>query len=119
MTTIEIGSNSLFRSSVFDDLHSQDNELKRKIRIKFSFIRLILFVPDMSQTSTREEFNDRFHKDQLSIDIKKLVGAWSLTDQNPVIDEESSGFVSLDKKPMKIHLEVNYVNVFMHSKDGM
>ncbi|CAO3631028.1 unnamed protein product [Mucor hiemalis] len=105
------------RSSVFDDLHSQDNELKRKIRIKFSFIRLILFVPDMSQTSTREEFNDRFHKDQLSIDIKKLVGAWSLTDQNPVIDEESSGFVSLDKKPMKIHLEVNYVNVFMHSKD--
>lgn len=72
----------------------------------------------MSRTSTREEFNDRFHKDQLSIDIKKLVGTWSLTDQNPVIDEESTGFVSPDKKPMKIHIEINYVNVFMHAKNG-
>lgn len=105
-------------SSVFDDLHQQENTLNRKIRVRCAFIRVLLFVPDMSLTSTREEFNDRFHKSQLSLDIKKLVATWSSKDQPP-IDEETAGFVLKDKKkPTKLNVELNYVNVFMQLKQG-
>lgn len=94
---------------MYDDLKSQENIVHRRVRARCAFIRILLFVPDMSQTSTREEFNDRFHKSQLSIDVKKLVGNWSNADK-PLLEEE---FVLHDKKPTKINLDLNYVNVFM------
>ncbi|KAI8090453.1 hypothetical protein BDF21DRAFT_377473 [Thamnidium elegans] len=97
------------RPSVFDDLKSQENTVNQKVRVRCAFIRVLLFVPDMSQTSTRTEFNDRFHKSQLSIDIKKLAATWSNTDQ-PLLAEK---FVAKDKKPTKVNLELNYVNVFL------
>lgn len=94
---------------MFDDLKSQESTIRRKVRVRCAFIRILLFVPDMSQTSTREEFNDNFHKSQLSIDIKKLVAHWSNAEK-PLLQED---FVLHDKKPAKINLELNYVNVFM------
>lgn len=97
------------RPSVFDDLKSQENPVNQKVRVRCAFIRVLLFVPDMSRTSTRTEFNDQFHKSQLSIDIKKLAATWSNTDQ-PVLAEK---FIAKDKKPTKINLELDYVNVFL------
>lgn len=97
------------RPSVFDDLKSQENTVNQKVRVRCAFIRILLYVPDMSQTSTRTEFNDRFHKSQLSIDIKKLAATWSNTDQSAVTEE----FVHNDKNPTKINVELNYVNVFL------
>lgn len=97
---------------------SQESSLNRNIRVKCVYIRILLSVPDMSRASTREEFNDRFHKDQLSVDIKNLVGTWSSTDQPPTVDEESTRLVSHDKKPKKINVELDCVNVFMQLKQG-
>lgn len=93
------------RPSVFDDLKSQEEKVNRKVRVRCAFVRILLFVPDMSQTSTREEFNDTFHASQLSIDIKKIVAHYSNTTDLPLLHES--------KKPTKIHLDLNYVNVFM------
>jgi hypothetical protein len=113
---------------VFDDLQSQENIQKRKVRVRCAFIRLLLFVPDMSQSSTREEFNDRFHESQLSVDIKKLVGTWCST--TTVMDDYPSSLDSEDhphrrklrfdqaKMANKVNIELNYVNVFMHLKQG-
>jgi hypothetical protein len=92
----------------------------------------------MSQTSTREEFNDRFHESQLSVDVKKLVGTWCST--TTVIDDGSNHASSLDdedhhhhhhhhhhrrkpqfdqaKKANKLNIELNYVNVFMNLKQS-
>lgn len=95
---------------MFDDLQSFENTQKRKIKVKCAFIRVILFVPDMSQISTREEFNDKFHLSQLSVDIKKLVATWSSSSNS---DSDKPKQV---KKPNKINIELNYVNVFMHMK---
>lgn len=102
--------------------------------MRCAFIRVFLFVPDMSQTSTREEFNDRFHESQLSIDVKTLVGTWGST---TVIDDDLHHTPSLDKedrhhhhhhqrktrfdqvkKANKLNIELNYVNVFMHLKQS-
>ncbi|KAI7906721.1 uncharacterized protein BX663DRAFT_203307 [Cokeromyces recurvatus] len=116
-------SHSERRQSVFDDLEIQENIKKQKVRIRCAFIRVLLNVPDMSQITTREEFNDRIHVSQLSVDIKKLVGSWSST----VMDDHSSSIESEDyfsnkpsKHPNKLNIELNYINVFMqHTEDEM
>lgn len=109
---------------MFDDLQSLENTQKRKIKVKCAFIRVKLYVPDMSQSSTREEFNDKFHESQLSIDIKKLVGTWSST--TTLLEENNSSISTsfdsdrpkpkYDHKSNKINIELSYVNVFMHLK---
>ena len=104
---------------MFEDLQSQENTFNRKIRVKLAYIRILLSVPDMSHTSTREEFNDRFHKDQLSVDIKKTIVTWSSMNPPQSMDTETAGFASRDdKQPTKINLEIQYVNVFMHLQTG-
>ncbi|KAG1106160.1 hypothetical protein G6F42_016861 [Rhizopus arrhizus] len=129
------------RPSVFDDLQSQENIQKRKVRVKCAFIRILLFAPDMSQISTREEFNDRFHDSQLSLDIKTLIATWDST--TTVIDDaldsedphhhhhrptasknsrSSSSNTNINSindnnNNNKINIDLNYVNVFMHLKN--
>ncbi|KAI7888841.1 uncharacterized protein EV154DRAFT_539128 [Mucor mucedo] len=97
------------RPSVFDDFKTQG--VQRKVRVRCAFIRILLFVPDMSQSSTREEFNDTFHASQLSIDVKKLVAHYSnsTTDAPPLGQQQHENKM----RPTKIHLDLNYVNVFM------
>ncbi|KAI9487439.1 MAG: hypothetical protein EXX96DRAFT_476198 [Benjaminiella poitrasii] len=106
------------KHSVFDDLETQENIQKRKVRVRCAFIRILINAPDMSQISRREEFNDRFHESQLSVDVKKLVSTWCSTTTR--IDDHSSSFESDDyfgkqtKKPNnKLNIELNYVNVFI------
>lgn len=85
----------------------------------------------MSQISTREEFNDRFHDSQLSIDIKKLAVTWNSTTTviDDVLDSEdhrptasknsrsSSNSNVNNNSNNKLNVELNYVNVFMHLKN--
>ncbi|KAI8353657.1 hypothetical protein EDC96DRAFT_466439 [Choanephora cucurbitarum] len=120
---------SLREEKIFDDLEVIENIQKRKIRVRCAFIRLVLSVPDMSAVSTREEFNDRFHQSQLSVDIKKLMATWSST---TVVDEShhttpsathatvhtptgTSPRLNPDspQKPNKINIDLNYINVFL------
>ncbi|KAI8990792.1 hypothetical protein BDF20DRAFT_2784 [Mycotypha africana] len=115
-------------SSLFDALESEEIIQKRKVKVKLAFIRVILFVPDMSQASTREEFNDTFHPDQLSIDIKKVVCTFAST-TSTIEDDGMLGLehnyqqpnlnnnLSAHKKPNKINLELDSINVFMQLKD--
>ncbi|CEP08154.1 hypothetical protein [Parasitella parasitica] len=127
------------RPSVFDDLQFQENTQKRKVRVKCAFIRILLFAPDMSQISTREEFNDRFHDNQLSVDIKKLTATWNSTTTTVIEDDtedhyhrpaasrnsKSSSSSSNnnnnsnnadDNSNTKLNIDLGYVNVFMHLK---
>lgn len=95
----------------------------------------------MSQISTREEFNDRFHDSQLSLDIKTLIATWDST--TTVIDDaldsedphhhhhrptasknsrSSSSNTNINSindnnNNNKINIDLNYVNVFMHLKN--
>ncbi|GAN01286.1 autophagy regulatory protein [Mucor ambiguus] len=126
------------RPSVFDDLQSQESIQKRKVRVKCAFIRILLFAPDMSQISTREEFNDRFHDSQLSIDVKTLVATWNSTTtviddaldsdaphpynhhHRPTASKTSSSNTHIhtnNTNSNKLNIDLNYVNVFMHLKN--
>ncbi|KAF1796478.1 hypothetical protein FB192DRAFT_1292335 [Mucor lusitanicus] len=125
------------RPSVFDDLQSQENIQKRKVRVKCAFIRILLFAPDMSQISTREEFNDRFHDSQLSIDIKALVATWNSTTtviddaldsedphpyHRPTASKNSSSSNNTNihtnqSNSNKLNIDLSYVNVFMQLKN--
>jgi hypothetical protein len=81
----------------------------------------------MSLISTRGEFNDQFNRNQLSVDIKKVIGTWSSNDNNRKnsIDENDSGAaghayidLSAQPTPTKINIELDYVNVFMKEANG-
>lgn len=122
---------------MFDDLQSQENIQKRKVRVKCAFIRILLFAPDMSQISTREEFNDRFHDSQLSIDIKALVATWNSTTtviddaldsedphpyHRPTASKNSSSSNNTNihtnqSNSNKLNIDLSYVNVFMQLKN--
>ncbi|RCI05002.1 autophagy- protein 2, partial [Rhizopus stolonifer] len=102
--------------SIFDDLQTQQNTRKTKVRLKCAFIRVLLSVPDMSAVSTRKEFNDQFHQSQLSVDIKKLVATWC-----SLVDDHTTGALENEDhthKPEtnKVNIDLNYVNVFMQSR---
>jgi hypothetical protein len=81
----------------------------------------------MSLISTRGEFNDQFNRNQLSVDIKKVIGTWSSNDNNRrnSIDENDSGAaghayidLSAQPPPTKINIELDHVNVFMKEANG-
>jgi hypothetical protein len=91
----------------------------KRIRLKMGFIRVVLSVPDMSLVCTRNEFNDRHHSDQLSLDIASLDGLWdnqSSTDTSLASDVFSSAAVK--SKPTTISVTLDYVNVFLKLNEG-
>ncbi|RCI05217.1 autophagy- protein 2 [Rhizopus stolonifer] len=92
---------------------SSDTSPNRKVQVKCSFIRLVLFSPDMSQAKSRYEFNDKNHESQLSVDVKKATASWSTsptTEATKDIDEKESNNTNYNTR---INIELNYVNVFI------
>jgi hypothetical protein len=112
----------LSEQAVYEDLDRQTRKMDdhKRIRLKMGFIRVVLSVPDMSQVCTRNEFNDRHHSDQLSLDIASLDGLWdnqSSTDTSLASDVFSTATVK--SKPTTISVTLDYVNVFLKLNEGM
>ncbi|KAI8885102.1 hypothetical protein K501DRAFT_246445 [Backusella circina FSU 941] len=106
--------------SVYEDLDRQTKKIdeSKRIRLKMAFIRIVLSVPDMSQVCTRNEFNDRFHSDQLSLDIALLDGLWdnqSSTDTSLASDIFS--MAAIKSKPTTISVTLDCINVFLKLYD--
>ncbi|CAO3617552.1 unnamed protein product [Cunninghamella echinulata] len=86
---------------IYEDLNKVSNEYQHHIqaKVKFSLIRLVLYAPDMSQSNTRDEFNDLYHGDILSVDVKKITTSWK-TDHSISQTE-------------KIAVDLDRINVFL------
>ncbi|KAL0085769.1 hypothetical protein F4703DRAFT_1979451 [Phycomyces blakesleeanus] len=124
-------SNNSFGQQVYDDLDQTLNlcQERKKARIKCAFIRLVLYVPDMSQSSTRDEFNDHMHADLLSVDVQKVVASWQSDDgpdESQIPGREDHTIPSaytphqtpIDRnletpKPTKVSVDVNAIYVFV------
>ncbi|KAI9249301.1 hypothetical protein BY458DRAFT_559947 [Sporodiniella umbellata] len=94
-------------------LESIDTLPNRKVQIKCAFIRLSLLTPDMSGCKSRYEFNDKHHKSQLSVDVKKITTSWStspITESTNEIEEKEQA--NTDYKT-RLNMELNYINVFI------
>ncbi|KAI7862276.1 hypothetical protein BDF14DRAFT_1974660 [Spinellus fusiger] len=130
-------SDGSYGQRIYDDLdqYSTDCQQYKSVRVKFAFIRLLLHVPDMSHSSTRDESNDKLHAELLSVDIRRIVGFWKNDEaenkgssprqkgtspnayapqQGPSIDS------STVNQPTKISVEVNSVHIYVtQSKDAL
>lgn len=88
----------------------------RRIQVKCAFIRLVLLSPDMSQATSRYDFNDKNHENQLSVDVKKAVVFWSTSptaETTKDIDEKESAHIN---NATRMNIELNFINVFI--KEG-
>lgn len=127
---VSASSNS-FGQRIYEDLDriSDHETMRRKVRLRCSFIRAILYVPDMSQVSMRDEFNDQNHSDMLLVDIKKLLATW--TSDVDSTDARSDGIATNFQhysqprsssengdNPIKIVAECNFINVFLRQAPG-
>ncbi|KAI8381283.1 uncharacterized protein BYT42DRAFT_565980 [Radiomyces spectabilis] len=118
------------------DLASQRHRQRKKSRIRCAFIRVLLYVPDMSDATSRETVvSDRIHADLLSVDLKKITATWSSIcdapdtpgeDCSPLGPRGASPYqrfqnTQLDsepqQQPIKVNVEINCINVFMKSCD--
>ncbi|KAI8333041.1 hypothetical protein BC941DRAFT_516431 [Chlamydoabsidia padenii] len=95
------GSDQSFGQKIYEDLDDAAKEHQQRIqaKIRLAFIRIVLYAPDMSKSSTRDEFNDQFHQDVLSVDVKKITACWN---------------TDLSKhQPQKITVDLDCINVFL------
>ncbi|CAO3577634.1 unnamed protein product [Absidia cylindrospora] len=90
-----------FDQKIYEDLDKGTKEHQQCIqaKVRLAFLRLILYAPDMSQSNTRDEFNDKFHDDILSVDIKKIAACWN-TDL-------------LKHQPQRATVDLDSINVFL------
>ena len=109
---------------IYEDLDraSVEHQHRKRMRVHFSFIRILVYIPDMSQVCVRDAFNDLLHADMLSVDIKKLVMHWKSEVDDHETDTTSahSGFQASPppEKPMKFQVDCNFINVFLHLAEG-
>lgn len=75
----------------------------------------------------RDEFNDQFHSDLLSVDIKKILLSWSSEHDNED-DEHKSAHTIYSRLqtiksdepglPIKVQVDCNFINVFLKLANG-
>ncbi|KAG1140944.1 hypothetical protein G6F37_009155 [Rhizopus arrhizus] len=85
----------------------------RRVQVKCAFIRLVLLSPDMSQATSRYDFNDKNHENQLSVDVKKAVVFWSTSptaETTKDIDEKESAHIN---NATRMNIELNFINIFI------
>ncbi|KAI9493115.1 hypothetical protein BDB00DRAFT_872630 [Zychaea mexicana] len=108
---------------VYEDLDraSVEHQHRKKLRVKCAFIRILLFIPDMSQVCVRDEFNDLQHADTLSVDIKRLVLNWNSEVGDSDVDAGSvhSRYprTARAETPTKLHVDCSFINVFLQLAD--
>ena len=104
---------------IYEDLDraSVEHQHRKKLRIRCAFIRILLYVPDMSQVCVRDAFNDLQHADMLSVDIKRLMVNWKseMDDHENDAGSAHSRFhtTTVPENPMKFHVDCNFINVFL------
>ncbi|KAI7849311.1 hypothetical protein BDC45DRAFT_574027 [Circinella umbellata] len=105
---------------IYEDLDraSVEHQHRKKLRIRCAFIRILLYIPDMSQVCVRDAFNDLQHADMLSVDIKRLMVKWKSEMDDHENDPSSvhSRFhtTKIPGEPIKFHVDCNFINVFLH-----
>ncbi|KAI8145032.1 hypothetical protein BJV82DRAFT_666949 [Fennellomyces sp. T-0311] len=105
---------------IYEDLDraSVEHQHRKKVRLHCAFIRILVYIPDMSQVCMRDAFNDLLHADMLSVDVKKLVMHWKSEMDDHETDTASvhSGFQATPQPetPMKFQVDCNFINVFLH-----
>ncbi|KAI8098544.1 uncharacterized protein BX664DRAFT_255802 [Halteromyces radiatus] len=87
-------------NSIYDAKEYQQG-IQAKVRI--AFIRTQLSIPDMSQCSTRDEFNDHLHDDTLSVDVHKINAGWMTGNKNNLSKHQ----------PQRITVDLDSINVFL------
>ncbi|KAI9315841.1 hypothetical protein BX666DRAFT_258603 [Dichotomocladium elegans] len=111
---------------IYEDLDRGSNklQLRKSAHIRCSFIRVLLYVPDMSQVCARDEFNDLLHSDALSVDIKEFSICWKSegTEQKSEANDASSftHFQNISEDvqqnadmPIKVQADCDFINVFL------
>ncbi|ORX52770.1 hypothetical protein DM01DRAFT_1055778 [Hesseltinella vesiculosa] len=109
LDTVTPGPEPSVGQRIYEDLDhaSREQHDRVKAKVRLAFLRLVLLAPDMSMSTTRDDFNDTFHGNLLSVDIKKVAAVWD-TD------------LVLNHQPQKVTLDLDWINVFMkEAKDTM
>ncbi|KAF7724185.1 autophagy- protein 2 [Apophysomyces ossiformis] len=136
-------SDNSIGQKIYEDLERASREYQQRMNAKVhcSFIRVSLNAPNMSQASTRDNFNGQLHKDELSVDIRKAIISWKSDRKHesseiydrknepspahpmtPLYNMQSPGSVdptTVNQTPTKLDVQVNFINVFLKSGKGL
>lgn len=114
---------------IYEDLDrgSTKRQHCKSASFKCGFIRILLYVPDMSQVCVRDEFNDLLHSDILSVDIKQFGISWKSegdggqeepTSAHTPFQGMNLGTTSTLDAPIKLQAECDFINVFLKQAHG-